>query len=69
MAFDNIKAEINILLAEMEKGPKNAEELRLQIHQKLAELKAFGMPLPQDLVDLEKVLDDEIDKEVGPSSG
>ena len=60
MAFENIIAEINLLLTEMETQPEDAHELQLALHEKLAELRATGMPLPDDLVELEKRLQHEL---------
>jgi len=60
MAFENILAEINLLLSEMDEQPEDAHELRLMLHEKLAELRATGMPLPADLVELERRLEEEL---------
>jgi hypothetical protein len=57
MAFEDIEAEISFLLARMQNQPADLHELHLQIMQKLNELKAFGMPLPDDLVELERQLE------------
>jgi hypothetical protein len=59
MAFENTKAEIAMLLAEVQNTPQDRHELYLQIMQKLNELKAYGMPLPDDLVALENRLERE----------
>jgi len=59
MAFDDVKAELGILLTRMQNEPQDHHELYLQLMEKLNELKAFGMPLPQDLVELEKGLGEE----------
>lgn len=56
MAFDDLKAEIALLLAQMENQPEDRHELYLQIRERLNEMLAFGMPLPEDLVKLEKDL-------------
>ena len=42
MAFERLKTEIGILLTEMQNEPQDTNELALQIHAKLQELKAFG---------------------------
>lgn len=60
MAFENILAEINLLLSEMENQPEDARELQLALHEKLAEFRATGMPLPDDLVELERRLQNEL---------
>jgi hypothetical protein len=63
MAFDDVKAELGILMTNMQNEPTDKHELYLQLMEKLNELKAFGMPLPQDLVDLEKALEAEFTAE------
>ena len=60
MAFEELLAEINLLLTDMDTQPEDAHELQLMLHEKLAELRATGMPLPDDLVELEKCLQEEL---------
>jgi hypothetical protein len=59
MAFENAKAEIAMLMAALQDAPPDRHELYLEIMQKLNELKAYGMPLPEDLVELEHHLEQE----------
>src|SRR6185437_213913 len=59
MAFEEVKAELGLLLTRMQNEPQDRHELYLQLMEKLNELKAYGMPLPQDLVALEKALEAE----------
>ena len=59
MAFDALKAELGLLLTQMQNEPKDRHELHLVVMEKLTELKAFGMPLPHDLVQLEASLEQE----------
>lgn len=61
MAFDDIKAELGILLTqiESEQRPEDKQELYLQVMLKLNELRAFGMPLPDDLLRMEAALEAE----------
>jgi hypothetical protein len=59
MAFDDLKAEIALLLNQMENQPEDRRELYLQVREKLNQMRAFGMPLPDDLVRLEKELEAE----------
>ena len=63
MAFENTKAEIAMLLGALRDAPEDRHELYLQIMQKLNELKAYGMPLPSDLVELEHRLEREFEAE------
>ena len=64
MAFEDVKAELGILMTEMQNEPEDRHELYLQLMEKLNELKAFGMPLPADLVELEKSLEAEFAAEM-----
>jgi hypothetical protein len=59
MAFEGKKAEIALLFAALQDAPEDKHELYLRIMQKLNELRAYGMPLPSDLVELERRLEAE----------
>ncbi|MFK4825111.1 hypothetical protein ACI0FM_10030 [Paenochrobactrum sp. BZR 588] len=56
MAFEDIKAELALLFEQMVNQPEDAHEIREALHEKLNTLKASGLPLPEDLVELEKRL-------------
>ena len=43
--------------------PEDSHELQEQLREKLSELRAQGLPLPKDLVDLEKRLDDDFSEQ------
>lgn len=58
MALEQIKAQISLLLEEMVNQPEDGHEVHEQLREKLNELRAMGMPLPADLVALEKRLDE-----------
>jgi len=59
MAFEDKEAELGLLLTKMQDEPRDRHELYYQIQQKLNEIKAFGMPLPEDLVQFERDLEAE----------
>jgi hypothetical protein len=61
MAFEVLQAELGLLLTRLqnERSPEDRHELYLMVMRKLNELKAYGMPLPQDLEDLERALEEE----------
>ena len=59
MAFEDLKAELALLINQMENQPEDRHELYLQVREKLNEMRAFGMPLPDDLVRMEKDLEKE----------
>lgn len=64
--LDEYQAEISLLLTQMENRPEDRHELYLQIREKLNELRAFGMPVPEDLVRLEEELEEEFQGERKP---
>ncbi len=57
MALEEIPARISLLLQEMLNQPADEHEVQEQLREKLSELRALGLPLPDDLVELEKQLD------------
>lgn len=57
MAFEDLQAELALLINQMENQPEDRHELYLQIREKLNEMRAFGMPLPEDLVKFEEELE------------
>jgi hypothetical protein len=58
MALEQLKAQIGLLMREMVNQPEDEHEVREQLREKFNELRALGMPLPADLVALEKQLAD-----------
>jgi small-conductance mechanosensitive channel len=63
VALEVLKAEIGILLEAMTNPAHDRFELYMQIKEKLNEMRAFGMPPPDDLVQLEAELDREFAEE------
>jgi len=57
MAFEDLKAELALLINQMENQPEDRHELYLQIRERLNEMRAFGMPVPEDLVKFEQDLE------------
>ena len=57
MAFDDLEAELALLVNQMTESPEDVHELYLRITEKLNEYKALGLPLPDDFVRVEKELD------------
>jgi hypothetical protein len=57
MAFDDLEAELSLLINQMDTPPGDPHELYLRIFEKLNEYKALGLPLPDDLVRVEKELE------------
>ncbi|MGB0553142.1 MAG: hypothetical protein ACPGQV_11310 [Alphaproteobacteria bacterium] len=63
MSFENLTAELSLLVDEMEGDQGDRNEIYLRIREKIGELK--GMPLPEDLVRLERNLEAEFDTDMG----
>ena len=63
MALEEFKAQISLLLEEMVNQPEDEHEIQEQLREKLREMRAMGLTLPDDLVKLEKRLDDDLDVE------
>jgi hypothetical protein len=57
MALEELQAQIAYLLTSIEDNPEDMHELHELIRQKLAQIKALGLPLPADLVALEEQLE------------
>ncbi|HXQ41202.1 MAG TPA: hypothetical protein VN821_08045 [Candidatus Udaeobacter sp.] len=66
MAFEEIKARISLLLAEMENRPEDSHELYLQLREKMNEMRAMGYEIPSDLIQLETRLEAEFTGEATP---
>ncbi len=62
MAFEELKAQIANLLTSLEDNPEDAHELHEMIRQHLAQMRAVGHELPEDLVRLEA----QLEKDLGP---
>ena len=60
MAFEELKAQIGMLLGGLEDQPEDKHELYELIREKLAQMRAMGMPLPNDLVALETELANDV---------
>jgi len=63
MAFEDVQAELGLLLTQLEneRRPEDRHEIYLVVMRKLNELRAYGMPLPKDLVELEQHLEREFE--------
>ncbi len=62
MALEELQAQINLLVSQINNQPEDVHELYELLHQKLNELRGTGQPLPQDLLELEKKMLKEFPK-------
>ena len=61
MAFEQFRVQLAMLLDEIARNPSDAHELQESLREKLAEMQALGLPLPDDLVGLEKYLEGDLE--------
>ena len=61
MAFEQFRVQIAMLMDEIARNPADAHELQETLREKLAEMQALGLPLPDDLVGLEEYLEDDLE--------
>jgi hypothetical protein len=64
MAFEDLQSELGLLMTRMQNEAEDRHEIYLTIRQKLNELKAYGMPLPDNLVRFEHQLEAEFARDV-----
>lgn len=61
--FDNVKIELELLMAKLAEQPHDRQELEFTLREKLAAIRAAGMPLPDDLAALVDALDRQLTQE------
>lgn len=66
MAFEEFRVQIAMLMDEIAKNPADAHEMQEALREKLAEMQALGMPLPEDLVELERYLEADLEEGANP---
>lgn len=62
MAFEDMRVQLAMLMDEIAKNPADAHEMQETLREKLTEMQALGLPLPDDLVGLEEYLEDDLDR-------
>ncbi|HSF91400.1 MAG TPA: hypothetical protein VLA51_04260 [Paracoccaceae bacterium] len=65
MSFEDLKVRIAMMLEQMVHQPEDIHEAQEALREELEELKASGMPLPQDLVDLEAEMEAQLARKTG----
>ena len=60
MPFESLKARMAMLLEQMIHQPEDMHELQETLREELAELRASGLPVPLDLVELEQRLEEQL---------
>ena len=62
MAFEEFRLQLAMLMDEIARNPTDAHQLQESLREKLAEMQALGLPLPDDLVGLEEFLEGDLDR-------
>jgi hypothetical protein len=62
MALEELKAQIALLLSSLEDNPEDPRELHEMIRQHLAQIKAMGLELPADLIELDAKLERDFER-------
>lgn len=61
MDTTELRAAINLLVAQMETEPDDLHEVHLRLLELLGQLRATGADLPSDLVELERRLAEDVE--------
>jgi len=69
MNRDEIEAEISYLLSQMEHQPEDRHELYMQLQERVNEMQAYGMPIPEDLSRFLRELEQEFTRGMDPGDG
>jgi hypothetical protein len=56
--FENLKASIAMILDEISARPTDRHVLQEELREKIAEMRAMGLQVPEDIEALEKALED-----------
>lgn len=57
MAFEDLKAQIALLFEKMVDEPEDSHEALVKLRETIAELRATGMPVPGDVLEIEQKLE------------
>ncbi len=57
MALDDLEAEISYLMNAMEGDQGDLHEIKFRLEQAISSLRAEGLPVPEDLLNVDKDLD------------
>lgn len=68
MAFEQFRVQLAMLLDEIASNPEDAHALQESLREKLTEMQALGLPLPDDLVGLEEYLEHDLERRPAPGA-
>ncbi|MEQ8602833.1 MAG: hypothetical protein RIB45_05905 [Marivibrio sp.] len=65
MSFEEYEAELGLLLTELEGEQGDEHEIMMRLKQMLDQMRAEGLPIPDDLKRFEQELDERFTREGG----
>lgn len=60
MAFEDWKVRLRMMLEEATHQPEDLHELQEELREEVAKFRGQSLPVPQDILDLEKALEDRL---------
>lgn len=60
MALEEWKVRLRMMLEEATHQPEDLHELQEELREEIAKFRGQGLPVPQDIADLEKALEDRL---------
>ena len=69
MNADELEAEISYLLSQMQNQPEDRHELYLKLQERVHRMQAYGMPIPEDLSQFLRELEQEFTRGMDTSDG
>lgn len=68
MAFEDLRVQIAMIMDQIADNPGDRHQMQEGLREKLAEMRAMGLPLPEDLVALERYLEEDLEAGVDPDA-
>lgn len=64
MALEQFRVQIAMLMDEIAQNPGDAHQFQERLRETLQEMRTLGLPLPDDLVQVEEYLEDSFEEGV-----
>lgn len=64
MALEQFRAQIAMIMDEIAAQPEDAHELQERLREKLDEMRALGLEVPEDLAEFEDALEEDLEEGV-----
>ncbi len=64
MALEQFRIQVAMLMDEIAQNPTDAHQFQERLRETLMEMRAMGLPLPDDLVEVEEYLEESLEEGV-----